>query len=39
MILGAQAGLESKANEYLEFGLFESAIVHLHSTLAAKLDN
>lgn len=38
MILGAQAGLESKANEYLEFGLFESAIVHLHSTLKAKLE-
>lgn len=38
MILGAQAGLESKANEYLEFGLFESAIIHLHSTLKAKLE-
>ena len=38
MILGAQAGLESKANEYLEFGLFESAIVHLHATLKAKLE-
>jgi phenylpropionate dioxygenase-like ring-hydroxylating dioxygenase large terminal subunit len=33
MILGAQAGLAANANEHLEFGLFESAIVHFHSSL------
>lgn len=38
MILGAQAGLAAKANQHLEFGLFESAIVHFHSTLQNMLD-
>lgn len=33
MIYGAQAGLATGANEVLEFGLFESAIVHFHSAL------
>ncbi|WP_299073483.1 aromatic ring-hydroxylating dioxygenase subunit alpha [uncultured Paraglaciecola sp.] len=38
MIFGAQAGLAAKANQYLEFGLFESAIVHFHSTLKKMLE-
>lgn len=32
-VLSAQRGLASGANEYLEFGHFESAIVHFYSTL------
>ena len=38
MILGAQAGLAAGANDYLEFGLFESGIVHFHSTLKTLLN-
>ena len=38
MILGAQAGLAAEANDYLEFGLFESAIVHFHSSLKTMLE-
>ena len=38
MILGAQAGLAAKANEHLEFGLFESGIVHFHRTLQEMLS-
>ena len=38
MVCSAQAGLRSNANEHLEFGLFESAIVHFHRTLTALLD-
>jgi hypothetical protein len=33
MVSSAQRGLASGANEVLEFGLFESAIVRLHGTL------
>jgi phenylpropionate dioxygenase-like ring-hydroxylating dioxygenase large terminal subunit len=33
MIFSGQQGLAAGANDYLEFGLFESAIVHFHSTL------
>ena len=37
IVLSAQRGLLSKANEFLEFGLFESAIVRLHSHLAKEI--
>ncbi|MBL4630117.1 MAG: aromatic ring-hydroxylating dioxygenase subunit alpha [Paraglaciecola sp.] len=37
MIISGQQGLAAGANEYLEFGLFESAIVHFHSTLSRAL--
>ncbi len=33
-----QRSLASGANEFFEFGLFESAIVHFHRTLKAALD-
>jgi phenylpropionate dioxygenase-like ring-hydroxylating dioxygenase large terminal subunit len=33
-----QRGLESGANEFFEFGLFEGAISHFHRTLDAMLD-
>ena len=32
-----QRSLASGANEFFEFGLFESAIVHFHQTLSAAL--
>ena len=38
IVLSAQQGLASKANEYLEFGLFESAIVRLHTHLAKEFE-
>ena len=38
MIYGAQAGLAAKANEHLEFGLYESAIVHFHTNLKKMLE-
>lgn len=38
MIYGAQEGFKAEANEFLEFGLFESAIVHFHSTLKDMLE-
>lgn len=37
VIMSGQRGLAAEANEYLEFGLFESAIVHFHSTLGETL--
>jgi phenylpropionate dioxygenase-like ring-hydroxylating dioxygenase large terminal subunit len=36
---GVQQGLASGANEFLEFGRFEGAIVHFHETLHALLDS
>ncbi|HZR80074.1 MAG TPA: SRPBCC family protein [Candidatus Binatia bacterium] len=36
--LGVQRGLASGANEFLEFGRFESAIVHFHRELDAALE-
>jgi nitrite reductase/ring-hydroxylating ferredoxin subunit len=33
VVLSAQEGLNSKANDHLTFGLFESAIGHLHARL------
>lgn len=38
MIYGAQEGFAADANDYLEFGLFESAIVHFHSSLKDLLE-
>ncbi|GAC26700.1 rieske (2Fe-2S) domain protein [Paraglaciecola mesophila KMM 241] len=38
IVLSAQQGLASKANEHLEFGLFESAIVRLHTHLAKEFE-
>mgnify|MGYP003631740985 FL=1 len=38
IVLSAQKGLLSGANEFLEFGLFESAIVRLHSHLAREIE-
>jgi phenylpropionate dioxygenase-like ring-hydroxylating dioxygenase large terminal subunit len=38
MIISGQIGLATGANEYLQFGLFESAIVHFHSTLSEALN-
>ena len=38
IVLSAQRGLLSGANEYLEFGLFESAIVRLHTHLAREIE-
>jgi hypothetical protein len=33
-----QRGLAAEANEFFEFGRFESAIVHFHRNLHARLD-
>ncbi len=33
VIMSGQRGLAANANEHLEFGLFESSIVHFHSTM------
>jgi phenylpropionate dioxygenase-like ring-hydroxylating dioxygenase large terminal subunit len=38
IVLSAQRGLLSGANEYLEFSLFESAISHLHTHLAKEIE-
>ncbi|ABG41139.1 Rieske (2Fe-2S) region [Paraglaciecola sp. T6c] len=38
IVLSAQKGLASEANEFLEFGLFESAIVRLHTHLAKEFE-
>ena len=38
IVLSAQRGLLSGANEYLEFGLFESAIRRLHTYLAKEIE-
>ena len=38
MALAVQRGLESGANEFLEFGRFEGAIGHFHRNLHALLD-
>jgi phenylpropionate dioxygenase-like ring-hydroxylating dioxygenase large terminal subunit len=37
VIFSCQQGLAAGANAYLQFGLFESAIVHFHSTLSKAL--
>ncbi len=37
VVLGAQRGLKAGANDFLEFGLFESAIGRFHETLAGEL--
>jgi phenylpropionate dioxygenase-like ring-hydroxylating dioxygenase large terminal subunit len=38
VVCAIQRSLHSGANEFFEFGLFESAIVHFHETLRAALD-
>lgn len=38
IVLSAQRGLTTGANEFLEFGLFESAIVRLHTHLAKEIE-
>jgi len=38
IVLSAQRGLKSGANEFLEFGLYESAIGRFHSALTRELD-
>ena len=38
IVLSAQRGLTSGANEFLEFGLFETAIVRLHTNLAKEIE-
>jgi hypothetical protein len=38
VVLGAQRGLATAANEFLEFGLFESAIGHFHRELTGELE-
>lgn len=38
IVLSAQRGLTSGANEFLEFGLFETAIVRLHTHLAKEIE-
>jgi hypothetical protein len=38
MALAVQRGLETGANEFLEFGRFEGAIGHFHRNLHALLD-
>jgi hypothetical protein len=37
MAMAIQRSLASEANEFLEFGRFEGAIVHFHRTLAAAI--
>ena len=39
MVVSAQKGLETNANEFFEFGLFESAIRHFHSNMKLALEN
>ena len=38
IVLSAQRGLKSRANDFLEFGLFEGAIGWFHSVLTQDLD-
>jgi phenylpropionate dioxygenase-like ring-hydroxylating dioxygenase large terminal subunit len=38
VVQSAQQGLLSGANEFLEFGLFESAIAHLHTHLSLEIE-
>ena len=38
IVLSAQRGLLSEANEFLEFGLFEAAIVRLHTHLTREIE-
>jgi phenylpropionate dioxygenase-like ring-hydroxylating dioxygenase large terminal subunit len=38
MIYSAQQGFAADANQHLQFGLFEKAIVHFHSTLSRALN-
>ncbi|WP_108791327.1 SRPBCC family protein [Erythrobacter sp. Alg231-14] len=38
IVLSAQRGLKSEANDFLEFGLYESAIARFHSALTHELD-
>ena len=38
IVLSAQQGLLSEANEHLEFGLFETAIARLHTHLAREIE-
>lgn len=38
IVLSAQQGLLSEANEFLEFGLFETAILRLHTHLAIEIE-
>lgn len=38
IVLSAQQGLLSGANEFLEFGLFETAILRLHTHLAIEIE-
>lgn len=39
VIMSGQRGLAANANQHLEFGLFESSIVHFHSTMKALVKN
>lgn len=39
VVLGAQRGLKAGANEFLEFGLFESAIGRFHEALTGELED
>jgi len=38
VIMSGQRGLAAEANQYLEFGLFESSIVHFHSTMKSLMS-
>jgi len=38
VVMSAQRGLKSGANQYLEFGLFESAIGRFHETLTREIE-
>jgi phenylpropionate dioxygenase-like ring-hydroxylating dioxygenase large terminal subunit len=38
IVLSAQKGLSSGANKFLEFGLFESAILRLHKHLSTEIE-
>lgn len=37
MVISAQKGLETGANDFFEFGLFESAICHFHANMQSAL--
>lgn len=39
VIMSGQRGLAAEANQHLEFGLFESSIVHFHSTMKSLMPN
>jgi len=39
VIMSGQRGLAAGANKHLEFGLFESSIVHFHSIMKSLISN